>query len=129
MRKRKPGPGRGPLVKPKELDALIMPVRHAFDSITAGGGMSPEECLSIQLFSALCKQVAGVKGNQKAAQAADRLSANLAQMLDEGGIDEEVLEQMKADFFNLTLSLRSVPAALIWKSLENFTKEEPEPIE
>lgn len=106
-----------------------MPVRHALDSIAAGGGMSPEECLSIQLFSVLCKQVAGAKENEKAAQAADRLSANLTQMLDEGGIDEEALEQMKADFFNLTLSLRSVPAALIWKSLENFTKDEPESIE
>lgn len=76
MRKRKPGSGRGPLVKPKELEALIMPVRHAFDSITAGGGMSAEECLSIQIFSALCKQVANAKKNAKAAQAADRLSAN-----------------------------------------------------
>lgn len=129
MRKRKSAPKRGPLAKPKELEALIMPVRHALDSITAGGGMSPEECLSIQIFSVLCKQVADAKGNEKAAQAADRLSANLTQMLDEGAIDEEALEQMKADFFNLTLSLRSVPAALIWKSLENFTKDEPESIE
>lgn len=91
--------------------------------------MSPEECLSIQIFSALCKQVAGAKRNEKAAQAADRLSTNLAQMLDEGAIDEEVLEQMKTDFFNLTLSLRSVPASLIWSSLERLTKEEPESIE
>lgn len=124
MRKRTTSAGRGPLAKPKELEGLIMPVRQAFDSITDGGGMSPEECLSIQLFSALCKHVAGVKGNQKAVLEADRLSANLARMLDERAIDEEVLEQMKVDFFNLTLSLRSVPAAVIWRSLETFTKEE-----
>lgn len=57
----------------------------------------------------------------KAVLAADRLSANLARMLDERAIDEEVLEQMKADFFNLTLNLRSVPASVIWRSLETFT--------
>lgn len=92
------------------------------------GKLLPEECLSIQLFSALCKQVARVKGNEKAAQAADRLSGNLAQMLDEGAIDE-VLEQMNADFFNLTLSLRSVPASMIWSSFERFSKEGPVSIE
>lgn len=102
-----------------------MPVRQALDSISAGGGLSPEECLSIEIFSMLCQQLATRKGKQKAELAAHRLSASLAQMLDEGAIDEDVLERMTADFFNLTLMLRSVPATDIWASLEKIVKAEP----
>lgn len=125
MRKRKSGGGRVLLAKPKELERLIMPVRQALDSISAGGGLSPDECLSIEIFSMLCQQLATQKGKQKTELAAHRLSASLAQMLDEGAIDEGVLEQMMADFFNLTLMLRSIPATDIWTSLEKIAKAEP----
>jgi hypothetical protein len=114
---------RTKLINPKELDPLVLPVRKALDAISDGSGLSPEETISISLFATIAEQVAILRHKEKGEVAAQRLATAIEQMIQEGAIDEEVLDQMKADFFNLTLMIRSVPAIDVWQIVDNVTRK------
>lgn len=114
----------GTLARPGELDAIILPARKAFDALTAEEGFDPEGSLSIAIFGSLCEMVAERLNKPMDAQAAMRMTASLTKLLEERAIDEEDLDQMKADFFRLVMMLRMCPAKLLWRLIDDLSNKE-----